>query len=147
MLVVQRVEVMASLDDPRAALEWARREASAGDASWAQWVAEYERGEALILRLEVKLVAAGDRHEVIEVSNPGVFAEMTSHPPQLERQIAEMASKDYGVIAERLRRRGHAIDTFELGEMYVHVELDPALRASLLAPGAAGSTHPHPVAG
>jgi len=131
MLVFQRVEVTASLDDPGPALARARREAEAGDTSWAQWVDEYERGEALILRLDLRLHVSDGQPHVIEVSNQGVFVERSIHVPQVEQQIAEMTSKDYAEVAARLRRHGHRIDTFDLGEMYVHVELAPALRARL----------------
>lgn len=133
---IERLEVRASLDDPRPALDQARARAAAGDASWAQWVADHERGEALIVRLEVSVVAMDHAREVIETGDRGVFVENDVHPARLEQQIAELVREDVPAITAWLNERGQDIDLVELAEMYVHVELDAELRA------AASGAHP-----
>ncbi len=142
------VELTASLDHPAPTLERARREAAAGDSSWGRWVSEYERGEAVIVRLDVRLLVGDDgQAEVIEVSNRGVFLEKAVHLPTLEQQVAEMTNKDSAELAAKLRERGHAIDTFDLASMYVHVELDPDLRRTVLGGPTPGHVPAAPPAG
>src|SRR5438067_7213457 len=87
MQTVQRLDVRASLDDPAAAMAMARGEASAGDESWEQWAAEFERGEALVVRLDITVAAQDANPELIETVNRGVFVEKDVHPPKLEQQI------------------------------------------------------------
>ena len=94
-------------------------------------MSEHERGEALIVRLDVRVVAMDHAREVIETGNRGVFVENDFHPPRLEQQIAELAKEDAPSITARLKELGHDIGFAELAEMYVHVELDPQLRAAL----------------
>ena len=132
MVSVQRLSARAVLDDSPAALGHAKTLAAAGDESWEQWVAEYHRGDALIVRLEltVELAGAGDS-EVLSVAKDGFFVENHLHAPQLEQQIAELASGDLAGLAEELAQRGHRIDVHELVQMYIHVELDPELRSRL----------------
>jgi hypothetical protein len=135
---IERLEVRASLDDPRPALDHARAKAAAGDGSWAQWVAEHTHGEALSVRLDVKIVAMGHAREVIETSTRGVFVETDVHPPRLEQQIAELAREDVPAITARLAERGHDVD---LAQMYLHVELDPQLRSAVSSDGAVRRSH------
>ena len=127
MVCVQRLSARASLDDSPAALAHARAQAEAGDESWEQWVAEYQRGEALIVRLELRLEVDGTG-EVLTASKDGFFIENHAHAPKVEQQIAELASGDLDVLAAQLAQRGQEIDPRELGTMYVHVELDPEVR-------------------
>ena len=131
MYAVHRLDVRASLDDPAPAIAQARVEAASGDESWEQWAAEAERGEALVIRLDVTVAAEDRSSEPIRTANWGVFVERELHPPQLEQQVAEMASKDYTRIAAQLQERGHDVDAADLAEMYVHVELDPELKKLL----------------
>lgn len=129
---VQRLSARAGLDDSPAALGHAKTLAAAGDESWEQWVAEYQRGEALIVRLELCLELAGaEDTEVLSMSRSGLFVENHFHAPQLEQQIAELASGDLAGLAEAAAQRGHCVDAHELVQMYVHVELDPELRSRL----------------
>ena len=137
MVSVQRLSVRALLDDSPAALAHAQALAAAGDESWAQWVAEYQRGDALIVRLELVLEVSNDRREVVTASRDGFFVENHVHPPKLEQQIAELASGDLTALAAELGDRGHELDIHELGTMYVHVELDSELRRRLHQHGAA----------
>jgi hypothetical protein len=109
VLTIERVEAIAKLDDPAPTLRYAASEAVKGDDSWEQWVREYEHGEALIVRLEMTLEAVDGNEEIVEVHNGGLFVESHAHPPLVEQQIAEVASKDFGVIVDELRRWGHSV--------------------------------------
>jgi hypothetical protein len=131
VVTVQRLSVRALLDDSPAALAHAQAQAAAGDESWEQWVAEYERGDALIVRLELTLEVSGGTGETVSASRDGFFVENHVHAPKVEQQIAELASDDLTVLASELAERGHELDVHELGTMYVHVELDPSLRGRL----------------
>lgn len=139
---VQRLSARAVLDDSPAALTHAKALAAAGDESWQQWVAEYHRGDALIVRLELSLEIAGGADDVLTASSNGFFVENHPHAPKLEQQIAELASGDLAALAGELARRGHAVDAHELGTMYVHVELDPEIRRRLRAGAGVGLTGP-----
>ena len=131
MVCVQRLSARAVLDDSAGLLAHAKALAEAGDESWAQWVAEYQRGDALIVRLELSLEFADSTNEVLRTASDGFFVENHTHVPKLEQQIAELASNDLAAMAGELADRGHAVDVGELGMMYVHVELDPELRRRL----------------
>jgi len=126
MATVQRLWARACLDDGHAALAHAEAEAATGDESWQQWVAEHRRGEALILNLELRVELTGG--ETVEESIGGVFVENHADAPRVERQIAELASDMFAALGKQLAERGHDVDAHELGEMYVHVELDADVR-------------------
>jgi hypothetical protein len=113
------------LDESPAMLARAEAQAAAGDESWEQWVAEYRRGDALIVRLELTVEVSG---ETLTASRDGFFVENHVHAPKLEQQIAELASSDLDALAAELSQRGHDLNLPGLGMMYVHVELDPELR-------------------
>ncbi len=106
----------------------AQAEAAAGDESWGQWVEEFQRGDALILRLELTLEISD---AVVRGSTNGLFVENDVHAPKVEQQVAELASGDFAALAGTLAARGHDIDVYELCEMYIHVELDPEVRRRL----------------
>lgn len=137
MVWVRRLSARASLDDSPTALAHATAQADSGDESWEQWVAEYQRGEALVLRLELTLELGDATGEVITASRDGFFVENNAHAPKVEQQIAELASGDLTALAAELTQRGHDLDARELGAMYVHVELDPDVRLRVQARGAA----------
>jgi len=128
MVCVRRLSARASVDDTPGALAHAKAQADAGDESWERWVAEYHRGDALILRLELRLELADGGGDVITASRDGFFVENHVHAPKVEQQIAELASDDLAALAADAAQRGHDIDRHELSAMYVHVELDPELR-------------------
>lgn len=130
---MQRLCAQAQLDDSPGALAHASAEAAAGDESWQQWVAEYERGEALILRLELTLEIVDGDCEVLRSCSAGLFVECDVHAPVVEQQIAELAAGDFVALARELTARGLDLNVYELAEMYVHVELDRAVRRELLA--------------
>ncbi|HET6866684.1 MAG TPA: hypothetical protein VFH80_12275 [Solirubrobacteraceae bacterium] len=127
MISVQRLAVRALLDESPAILSHAEAQAAAGDESWEQWVAEYQRGDALIVRLELTLEIADGHGEVLTASRDGFFVENHVHAPKVEQQIAELASDDLAALAAEFAKRGHELDLHELGAMYVHVELAPEL--------------------
>lgn len=128
---MQRLSARARLDESATALVQAQAQAADGDESWEQWVAEYQRGEALILRLELTMEIDDGVADVITTSKDGFFVENHVHAPRVEQQIAELASGDFAALASELVRRGHEVDPYELGELYVHVELDENVRRRL----------------
>jgi hypothetical protein len=136
VVCVQRLSARAVLDDSPSALARAEARAAQGDESWEQWVAEYQRGEALILRLELALELGDGTGDVITASKDGFFVENDAHAPKVEQQIAELAVGDLTSRAAELRQRGHHLDLHDLGRMYVHVELDPEVRRRVRARGA-----------
>jgi hypothetical protein len=138
VVYVQRLSVRALLDESPAILAQAKTLAAAGDESWEQWVAEYQRGDALIVRLELTLEVCDGAGEVLTASRDGFFVENHVHAPKVEQQIAELASGDLAALAAEFAERAHDIDLHELGAMYVHVELAPELRRRVLDRAAAG---------
>jgi hypothetical protein len=131
---VDRLLARARLDDSPAALARAKAQAAEGDESWEQWVAEYQRGEALIVRLELMMEISDGASHVINATKEGLFIENHVHAPRVEKQIAELASGDFAALGAELVSRGHEVDQYELGELYVHVELDKELRLRLSRP-------------
>jgi hypothetical protein len=131
VLFVQRLSAHAQLDASAEALAHAQAESDAGDESWTQWLAEYERGDALIIRLEVTIAYADDVAEEVSASSIGHFVESDTHPPKVERQIAELATGRLILLGRRLASHGHQLDVNELGGMYVHVSLEESLRRRL----------------
>lgn len=134
MLRFLRLAALVTLDDPEPTLARARQAAATGDESWQRWLTEYERGEALIVRLELTLEVSDGNREVLRIANPGVFVEKHPDPPKVEQQIAEIAGKDFSLLAGELSARGHEIDEGELDELYVHVELEQDLTRALSPP-------------
>jgi hypothetical protein len=134
---VQRLSARASLDESPGVLAHARAHADAGDESWEQWLAEYRRGEALIVRLELTLELGDGAGDVITASRDGFFVENHADAPKVEQQIAELASGEVTMLAAELTHRGHRFDPHELGAMYVHVELDPGVRGRVQSRGPA----------
>jgi hypothetical protein len=103
------------------------------------------QGDALILRLELTLEIADGEREVLRASSAGFFVESDVHPPKVEQQIAELASGDFVALARQLTARGHDIDTYELSEMYVHVELDEEVRRKLTSNDVSSQADPRGV--
>lgn len=131
VIAVQRLSARARLDESPVALSHAKARAESGDESWEQWLADYRRGDALILRLDLTLELTGDEDEVLEMSRDGFFVESDVHAPTVERQIAEVASGDFAAMAGQLAQRGCDLDVHGIGTMYVHVELDPDVQRRL----------------
>jgi hypothetical protein len=129
MTVVQRLLAQARLEDSPKVLAHARAEAAAGDESWEEWLAEYERGDALMLRLELAIDL--DDGARLSGSSSGLFVERHAHVPKVEQQVAEQASGDFTTLAEQLCSHGFQLDAYELGDMYIHVELDDEVRARM----------------
>lgn len=99
-------------------------------------MSEYHRGQALIPRLELTLELDDGADAAITASRDGFFVENHLHAPKVEQQVAELAFGDLSALAAELGERGHAIDLQELGEMYVHVELDPEVHRRVQERGA-----------
>ena len=100
-------------------------------------MAEHERGEALILRLELRLELSNGDGELITASRDGFFVENHAHAPKVEQQIAELAFGDLTALAAELAQDRQDLDPRELSGMYVHVELDPEVRSRVNNRGAA----------
>ena len=137
MVSVQRLSARARLNESPAALAQAEAHAAAGDESWEQWLAEYHRGDALIVRLDLTLAVNDGTDHLVSVTTEGFFVENHVHAPRVEQQVAELASGDFAALAAELARRGHEVHPHELGELYVHVELDEDVRRRLTGQHAA----------
>jgi hypothetical protein len=122
---VSRIEVVAQQEeDPREELDRVRREADAGDASWRQWLEEYESGAAMLLRLEVSITIKRDgASERLTRTNRNVWVADHAHPPKVERQVADLAHKDFESLARELREREVEVGVPDLEEMLVAVTL------------------------
>lgn len=133
MLSVRRLSVHARLDDSTGALAEAKAQAAAGDESWEQWVTEYQRGDALIVSLELAIEFANAEPRVVRTSCAGLFVENNVHAPKVEQQIAEVASDGFVQLINELSAEGHDIGAYELDGMYAHVELGEELRRRLVS--------------
>lgn len=122
---IRQIEALARLDDEaERELEAVRVRARDGDESWQQWLEEYERGEAMLLKLRVSVVVSvDDREERFTEQNHGVWVEDHAHPPKVEQQVAELAHKDFAALARKLREVGAAVRQEDLDEMFVAVTL------------------------
>jgi hypothetical protein len=124
MVNVHRLLAHVTLDDPGPALERAAAQAGAGDESWEQRLANYRRGEAIIVRVDVSLEVAGENGpDTIEATDRGVFLKRDAEPPKVEYQVAELVGQDLAPLARELETRNHDLDIGELRGMFVHVEL------------------------
>lgn len=137
MPIVQRLRARATLDDPVPVLERLAAAVADGDESWGRWLEEYQRGDALIVRVAVALDL--DDGQVVEAANRGVLIENDAQPPKVEQQVAELVGKDFAALAKELSARGHEIGEGELHAMYVHVELADDVRRSLSRPAGRGA--------
>jgi hypothetical protein len=131
VLSVQRLWAHARLDEWSQPVARARAEAAAGDESWAQWVSEWEQGQALIIRLELEIEFQRNDPPPLTASLGGFFIEIDPHRPKVEHQIAELASGEFVALAEGGDGQSLALDLDDLALMYVHVELDRDLKRHL----------------
>jgi rhodanese-related sulfurtransferase len=121
---IVRLAVLAIFDDSEEVLDRARRDAGAGDPSWQEWIAEHERGRALILRLRTTAeFARGHVQGRVEILNRDVWVENDQHPPRIEEQVREVAYKDVEPLRAALAERGVEVTAEDLGLMMMHVEL------------------------
>jgi hypothetical protein len=132
-MIVREVATRAWPADSENEIGEARMRAEAGDPDWQQWVDEFDRGEAIVVDLRVSLTIERDdgSTQTLEVVNHGIWLPHGLHPPVVAAVIAEISSKDYEVLAERVARLGESITVSELEEMYVAVELSEDLQAAL----------------
>jgi serine/threonine-protein kinase RsbW len=130
--VVERVSVYAS-PDPHADVEVAeaRRRAHRGDGSWAEWLHDLNAGRALValLEIEVRLTVEGAKRRV-RGKTPGVWLELETHPPLVERQVQEAATVSLSTLGAAIEMP-LGVHMPELASMSVHVELDDAIRERL----------------
>lgn len=117
--------------------------ADAGDESWAQWLAEHARGEALLLSLRVTAdYTRPDDHGQVALMNAGVWVENDPHPPAVEEQVRELVFKDVALLSAQLAEHGVKVTEEALARMYVRVELAPDVRAALGSGGGVRRTGP-----
>lgn len=138
-MIVCEVAARAWLADPGREVDEARRRADTGDPDWRLWVEEFDRGEAALVDMRVGVTVELDDGsiETIEVENHSIWVELLVQPPVLEAVIAEICSKDFEVVVERIRRLGGSITIPELEEMHVGVDIADNLLAAL-RPSASG---------
>src|SRR4051812_30061744 len=123
MRSIRAIRCRAELDDSPA-LDEARATAADGDESWQQWVDEYDRGRALVLKLEVTIAYDdGDEIEETATVNRGIWVEASPHPPAVAGQLEEIVAKDYNVLGARLRDEGMDVSPDELADMHVEVDM------------------------
>jgi len=123
MRSIRAIKCHADLDDSPA-LNEARANAAEGDESWQQWVDEYDRGRALILRLEVAIAFDdGDGIDETHMVNQGIWIEVSPHPPAVAGQLEEIVSKDFNVLGARLRDEGIDVSPTDLADMHVEVDM------------------------
>jgi rhodanese-related sulfurtransferase len=121
---IVRLAVYATVDETGEARERAQRDAAAGDSSWQEWLAEHDRGDALIVRLRVTAeFSQGHGQGRVEVMNRDVWLENDQHAPKVEEQVREIAYKDVQALRSALRDRGVDVTTEDLEAMMIHVEL------------------------
>jgi hypothetical protein len=87
-------------------------------------------GAILPIRFHVSAVAidaAGDEFSA-ECVNEDVWLDAPQHLPELAEDVRVTASKDFAALAGQLRERGVDVVADRLGDMYVEVTLDDALR-------------------
>ena len=129
---VQRLTAYARLDETSPILAFARSEAELGDESWAQWVSEFDRREAVIVRLDLTIEISEGAPGELRGSTRGFFVERTISAPTLEQQIAEVARDELVAMARgNADWPDHQIDPAELETGYIDVELDDDLRGWL----------------
>ncbi len=135
---LERLVAYATLDDPEGELARARDAAGRGDESWAEWLEQLERGDAVIARLAVRAeIAHGDgRPETVDIGNRGIWLEKVAHVPMLEAEIAAIANQDAEALVTELEARGLPAEPAELARTYFHVELGADLREAAIRPHA-----------
>jgi hypothetical protein len=134
MVRVQRITAGVRLDDPAELLSYAGAAADAGDESWEQWLRDFERGEALIVALELSIELANGATEELHASTRAFFIDCGVSIPQVEQQIAEVAYEELvALVRDQLSARGHPPEILDCDAMYVHVELDQEVHRSLSA--------------
>ena len=134
-----RVAAEASLADVREAVERARL--TGEDPEWDDLEERASAGEILPLRFHVSVDARDDDGDqfTVERVNEDVWVDRPKHPPEIEESVREIASKDFGELAQDLRERGVDVSSDDLGGMYVTVTLHESLR-TLVFEGAAAAT-------
>lgn len=145
MMRVERITACARLSDPAELLSYAREAADAGDESWQQWVQEFERGDALVVALELSVELANGATDELHASTRAFFIDCAVPTPHVERQIAEVAYEELVVLVrDQLSERGHPSDLLDCAPMYVHVELDREVHRSLSETAQRASSPPPP---
>lgn len=132
-VVIRSVTAQAWLAEPGSELEGARERAAAGDDDWALWVAEFDRGEAILIDMRVSVTVELDdtSRETISVENHQVWMHLAKHPPVVAALVADVSGKDFDVLAGRIRELGGQISVHELAQMHVAVDLGENLLDAL----------------
>ena len=145
MMRVERITACARLSDPAELMSYAREAADAGDESWEQWVQEFERGDALVVALDLSIELANGATDELHASTRAFFIDCAVPTPHVERQIAEVAYEELVILVrDQLSAHGHQPDLLDGAPMYVHVALDREVRESLSNTAQRASSPPPP---
>lgn len=136
-VVVRSITAQAWLAEPGSELDGARERAAAGDADWALWVEEFDRGEATLIDMRVRITVELDDNsqETVAVENHQVWMQLAEHPPIVAALIADVSGKDFDLLADRIHELGGQISAHELAQMHVAVDLGENLLDALPAIG------------
>jgi hypothetical protein len=138
-VVIRSLTAQAWLATPGSELAGARERAAAGDADWALWVEEFDRAEATLIDMRVSIaIELDDSLKTVAMENHQVWMRLAEHPPIIAALIAELAGKDFDILASRIRELGGHISVHELRDMYVRVDLGDDLVDAL---GASSEQH------
>ena len=132
-MVIKSVTARACLAEPGSEVGEARARAEAGDDDWQEWIDQFDRGEAALIdiRATVSLELDDGTVEAVNADDYQVWMHLSQHPPVVARLVAEMSSKDLGLLTARIRDLGQHIGPLELDDMYVTVELADDLLEAL----------------
>lgn len=132
MAQVDRITALARLEDSSKLLTYARAAADEGDESWEQWLWEYDRGEALIVAVELSIELTNGATERLSAQTRPFFVDCAVPTPHVEQQIAEVAYEELvALVRDQLSVRGCPSELLDRNPLYVHVELDQDVRRSL----------------
>jgi hypothetical protein len=123
---IERVAAEATLANWEEALDRARR----GDRHDPEFEEEVRSGALLPLHFHVSVDAVTAEGEAFTVDrhNDDVWIAAPEHLPELEEDVRQTASKDFGALSADLRERGFDVSGDDLARMYVGVTLDDSLR-------------------
>lgn len=138
-MVIKSLTARACLAEPGSEVGEARARAEAGDGDWQEWIDQFDRGEAALIDIRVTVSLEFDDGTVEHVSADDyqVWMHLSQHPPVVAGLVAEISSKDLGLLTARIRELGHDITATELDDMYVTVELADDLLEALRPEAAA----------
>lgn len=132
---VRCLHAEATLAAPAPELRRARAQAARGDPEWRGRLADYDRGDALIVALTARALiddrrAGPQRAAPCHYCHEAVWVSRATAPRALFERLRALARRDFKTVAAALRDRGVQLGP---GEQQITVELvvDPAVTAAL----------------